>query len=63
MLRQHRRLFGHSSTAGDVNKQSCFVSDMCRKYLKFVENRFTLRNDGCRFERIAVPPKMKRAAK
>jgi hypothetical protein len=37
MLRQHRRLFGDLSTASDVNKQSCFVSDMCRKYLRFLE--------------------------
>ena len=37
MLRQHRRLFGDLSTASDVNKQSCFVSDMRRKYLRFLE--------------------------
>jgi hypothetical protein len=37
MLRQHRRLFGHSQTAGDVNKQSCFVSDMFRKHRRFLE--------------------------
>jgi hypothetical protein len=37
MLRQHRRLFGGSSAASDVNKRFCFVSDMCRKYLRFLE--------------------------
>jgi hypothetical protein len=37
VLRQHRRLFGDLSAASDLNKQSCFVSDMWRKYLRFLE--------------------------
>lgn len=37
MLRQHRCFFSRSLTVSDVNKQSYFVSDICRKYLGFLE--------------------------
>ena len=49
MLRQNRRLFGQR-----------YVPEVSRIFGRI---DLLLRNDGCRFKPIAVPPKMKRAAK